>query len=183
MVTTTNTARPMRVAALLLLALSCGTRRQEAEVKATVARYDELLRDGYQRQDMSFVREVATEEQTRKLYFHMAALGEGRLRLNAALKALEFVAVKMLAPRVARVETREVWDYTHYEIATGKKYAEERGFVYRMAYELRRPLEGRWVVSGAEVISAEAGETVIPWPKDLRGPVEARGPAAAGGTR
>lgn len=183
MVTTTNTATPIRVAALLLLALSCGTRRQEAEVKATVARYDELLRDGYQRQDMSFVREVATEEQARKLYFHMAALGEGRLRLSAVLKALEFVAIEFRAPRVARVETREVWDYTHYEIATGKKYAEERGFVYRMAYEVTRPLEGRWLVSGVDVIAAEAGETVIPWPKDVRGAVQARGPGAAGGTR
>jgi hypothetical protein len=170
------------VAALLGLALlACGARGRDAEaVQAVVVRYNELLRDGYQRQNMSWMREVATEEQARKLYHHMAALGEGNLRLVSTLEDLRFVRVDVRPGGEASVETREVWDFTHYRIATGEKFAEERDFVYRMSYALRRE-QGRWIVTEVNVLSGEPGRTTIPWPTvDRSGNVLRGGPAAGG---
>lgn len=165
--------------AILLLA-GCGSRGRDVEgVKGTIARYNDLLRDGYQRQNMTWMREVASEEQALKLYHHMSALGEGGLRLSATLEELQFVRVDFPAPGEAAVETREVWDSTHYKIATGEKFAEEKGFVYRMGYALRRH-EGRWIVARADVISGETTNTTIPWPElDRAGNVTRRGPAEA----
>jgi hypothetical protein len=168
---------PVAPLALLLLA-GCGSRSSDADaVRATLTRYDELLRDGYQRQNMNFMREVASEEQAAKLYAHMAALGEGKLRLVSRLRALEFVRIDFPAEGQASAETREVWDFTHYRLETGEKYAEEEGFVYRMRYALRRE-KGRWLVTGADVISGEATNTVIPWPKLDRSGNALRGGAA-----
>jgi hypothetical protein len=144
--------------------MGCHSRGDEADVKATVTRYTELLRDGYQRQNMNFMREVASEEQAAKLYHHMAALGEGNLRLSSTLQEIQFVRVDLPAPGEASVETREVWDFTHYRIATGEKYAEEKGYVHRMAYALRQK-DGKWIVTGVEVIASQPTDTVIPWPK------------------
>jgi len=148
-------------------------------VKATVARYNELLRDGYQRQNMNWMREVASEAQALKLYHHMAALGEGNLRLSSTLEELRFVRIDFPASGEAAVETREVWDFTHHRIATGEKFAEEKAFVYRMAYALRQE-QGKWIVARVDVISGEPTHTVIPWPVlDRSGNVQRRGPASA----
>jgi hypothetical protein len=133
-------------------------------VKATVARYDELLRDAYQRQNMSFMREVATEDQTQRLYHHMAALAEGNLRMSSTLHDLRFEKVELPAPGQATVETREVWDFTHHRVATGEVFAEEKAFVYRLRYALRK--EGdRWKVENVDVLSGEPTNTVVPWPE------------------
>lgn len=167
-------------ATIALLLPGCGRGGREGDaVRATVVRYDELLRDGYQRQNMTFMREVASEEQAQKLYQHMAALGEGNLRLSAALRDLQFVKVDLPAPGEATAETREVWDFTHHRIATGEKFAEEKGFVYRVAYALRKR-EGRWIVTRADVTGTQAGETTVPWPAlDRAGNVRRDGPPGA----
>lgn len=165
---------------VVLLAAGCSQRSQEVEaVKASVVRYNDLLRDGYQRQNMSWMREVASDEQAQKLYSHMAALGEGNLRLTSALKELQFVRVEFPAEGEATVETRETWDFTHHRIATGEKYAEERGFIYRMSYTLRRKQQ-RWIIERVDVISGEATTTTIPWPTmDRSGDGQRPGPASA----
>lgn len=168
----TSLTRLVAPIALLLAVAGCGRTPSDADaVRATIARYNELLRDGYQRQNMNFMREVASEEQAAKLYAHMAALGEGKLRLVSSLRELGFQRVDFPAADQASVETREVWDFTHYRIETGEKYAEEQGFVYEMRYTLRRE-QAKWLVTGAEAISGQATNTVIPWPKlDRRGNV------------
>ncbi len=159
-------AGPSRLAAplaLVLLFAACAPDREVGSVKATVARYNELLRDGYQRQNMNFMREAASEEQATKLYSHMAALAEGGLRMNATLRELQFVGISFPGASEARAETREVWDFTHFRIATGEKYAEEKGFVYRMAYRLGKQ-DGRWIVVDVQVLSGESTNATIPWP-------------------
>jgi hypothetical protein len=153
---------------LALLLAGCASRGQEAEaVKGAVTRYTELLRDGYQRQNMNFMREVASEEQASRLYHHMAAMGEGNLRLSSTLGELTFQKVELPAPGEAKVSTREVWDFTHYRIATGEKYAEEKGFIHQMAYTLRN-VDGKWLVTDVAVVSSQPTNTVIPWPQPER---------------
>lgn len=154
----------MAAAALaLLLQAACAPRSDADGARAAVARYLSLLRDGYQRQNMAFVAEAAVPGQVERLHHHMSALAEGGLRMSANLRHLQVVRIDLPTADEAAVETRETWDFTHYQIATGGKFAEERGFVYRMAYRVRRE-EGRWRVAEASVLSGEATETPAPWP-------------------
>jgi hypothetical protein len=104
-------------------------------VKATVERYDALLAQGYRSMDMSPISEVATQLQAETEYIHMSSLGEGGVRMLPNLRRLEFVKVSVEGSS-ALVETLETWDYTHVDPATGAIVREQRGLVYRLAWDL-----------------------------------------------
>src|SRR5690242_8812450 len=75
---------------ILLLAGCRATSPEEGRVQGTVKRYNELLIQGYRSLNMNPMQEAATIPQAQKLYYHMSALGEGRLRMDSALKNLTF---------------------------------------------------------------------------------------------
>ncbi|WP_298268795.1 hypothetical protein [Geobacter sp.] len=133
------------------------------QVQGTIRRYNQLLIDGYRKMNMNPLQEVATPEQAEKLYFHMAALGEGRLRLDSTLKNISFVNIDMAKPDEATVVTRETWDYTHVNLNTGGKFDEEKDFVYEMKYTLKRR-DGRWIITNVATLGGKSTNTVIPWP-------------------
>lgn len=115
-------------------------------VKGTVMRYNQLLASCYQALDMNPMQEVATAEQAEKLYHHMAALGEGQVRMKSALQEIAFESVEFPAPDRCRVRTRELWDFSHEEIGSGKTVMRERNFAYRLDYELRKE-DRQWIVT------------------------------------
>jgi len=136
--------------ALLLLAVaavSCSTvdSREAEQVEATIKRYNSLLAQGYAALNMAGLAQVAEEQQTAKVYFHMAALGEGRLRMMSELKDISFKDIRFANSTSASVKTREVWDFRHVNIDTGKVERDEKGFVYRMNYRLAKKNGAWWV--------------------------------------
>lgn len=133
-------------------------------VKGVIKRYNQLLIEGYRTFNMNPLQEVATPEQATKLYYHMAALGEGQLRMDSTLKDIRFVTVAFPKPDEASVDTKEKWDFTHVNIKTGKKIAEEKDFIYEMGYTLKK-VNGRWIISNVNTISGTSTHTVIPWPE------------------
>jgi hypothetical protein len=97
----------------------------------------------------------------------MAALGEAKLRMDSSMKGISFVKIEKPKPAEATVQTKETWDFTHINIATGKKFAEERGFVYEMRYNMKQ--EGnRWLITNVDTLSGASTNAVIPWPKEDR---------------
>ncbi len=78
----------------------------------------------------------------------MAALGEGRLRMMSELKDISFKDIRFASTTSASVKTREVWDFRHVNIDTGKVERDEKGFVYQMNYHLAKK-NGAWWVRGA----------------------------------
>ncbi|WP_298440164.1 hypothetical protein [Geobacter sp.] len=166
-----------------LLAFSgCSTAEsKEAElIKGTIRRYNQLLIEGYKRMNMNPLQEVTTPEQAEKLYFHMAALGEGRLRLDSTLKEISFTSVDMSKPGEATAVTRETWDFTHVNLNTGGKFSEEKDFIYEMRYTLKSR-DGRWLITSVSTLGGRSTNTVIPWPEiDRRGNVKGAGPAGKG---
>ena len=161
---------------LLLVFAGCPTASsKEAElIKGTIRRYNQLLIEGYKKMNMNPLQEVTTPEQAEKLYFHMAALGEGRLRLDSTLKDISFASIDMSKPGEATVITRETWDFTHVNLNTGGKFAEEKDFIYEMRYTLKSR-EGRWLITNVSTIGGTSTNTVIPWPEiDRQG--RAKGP-------
>jgi hypothetical protein len=88
---------------------------------------------------------VATEEQATREFYLMAALGEGRVWMDATLVSLEFGDVIFPEDGRALVTTTEVWDYDHISLDTSETVRSEHGVTYRLEYELVLT-DGRWLV-------------------------------------
>ena len=153
---------------LLLVALSGCSRKEEATtaplsragaplppqpdlpreelVKKIVERYNVLLAAGYKNLDMNPLQEVATVEQAEKAYTHMAAIGEGTVRMVSRLKKIDYVQV--LFPREDKgvVRTREIWDFAYTDIKSGRKNEEVTDFPYDVSYTLEKK-DGRWLIT------------------------------------
>lgn len=153
------------LALLTVMPLACTDINNNAgEIEHVIRRYNHLLIQGYRNQDMNPMQEVTTEEQARKLYHHMAALGEGRLRMESELKSIVLKKTDLRGSSEATVETEETWDFCHRRIDTNEKFAEEKDFIYRMGYVLNKN-DGRWLITRVNTISGTSTNTVIPWPQ------------------
>jgi hypothetical protein len=122
------------------------------DVKDTILRYNQLLSEGYAKMNMTPLKEVATEEHAQKVYYHMAALGEAKIRMESKLVNIEFSDIQFPKKDLAKVKTNEKWDYTHVNIGT-KMPAQKvvKGLIYRLSYELVKT-DGRWLVSSVSVL-------------------------------
>lgn len=134
-----------------------GGTRMDA-VKNTILRYNELLAFGYEHLDMTPLQEVTSARQAEKAYSHMAAIGEGGVRMLSRLKRIDFTGVSFPSPGKASVRTREVWDFAYHDMKSGAKEEEERDFSYLMTYILEED-SGRWLITD----SAAAGGDKKTW--------------------
>ena len=120
----------MRKAILLFLVLFivCGCSAQETagqlEIKDTVRTYNRLLNEGYKSLNMAPLNRVATQRRTVKAYHHMAALGEGGIRMEARIEQIQFLKVTRYSPEKAEVQTRERWNCYYYNIESGEQVSE-----------------------------------------------------------
>ena len=129
-----------------------GTGKETKEVKDTILRYNQLLAEGYARMNMTPLQEVATLEQATKVYHHMAALGEAKIRMESKLAGIEFLDIQFPGENLAKVKTKEKWNYTHVNINT-KMPAQSvvQGLIYNLSYELVKK-NGKWLVSSVSVL-------------------------------
>ncbi|MBJ6725713.1 hypothetical protein [Geomesophilobacter sediminis] len=118
----------------------------EEQVRQVVIRYDQLVAEGYRILNMSRLVEVATQDQAEKAYFHMAAIGEGQVRMLSEMKKIDFTSVKRVQPDTFVVRTRELWDFAYTDIKTGKETGKEKDFVYEMTFTLKKT-GPRWVIT------------------------------------
>lgn len=130
------------------------------QVKNVIVRYNQLLSYGYATLNMNPLQEVTTAMQAEKAYSHMAAIGEGGVRMTSQLKTIGFGAVSFPKPGSAVVKTREVWDFAYNDIKTGEKREEEKNFVYLVTYVLENR-GGRWLITD---ITAGSEEKPAPQP-------------------
>ena len=147
-----------RLSLVLLILLSVSvcschtdTETNSQAVKDTILRYNQLLAEGYANMNMSPLREVATADQAGKEYRHMAALGEAKIKMEAALKSVEFVGIVVSRDGTASAITKEVWDYTHLLVRTRTQVAKQKDVVYALKYELKKE-NSRWRVASIETI-------------------------------
>lgn len=138
----------------LILVLLAGCNQEKGRIKDTVIKYNTLLADGYKNLNMTPLLQVATEEQSLKAYYHMAALGEARIKMDAKLRSINFLDIKSLSQK-SEVRTEEMWDYTHINIDTGQSVF-HRTISYRIRYLLIKRSE-RWFVSDVTVEEESIG--------------------------
>jgi len=130
--------------------------------KNLVVRYNQLLIFGYENLNMNFLQEVATHDQAEKAYFHMAAIGEGGVRMRSRLNNIEWEHIDQSKKDTLVVKTKEVWDFAYHDIKSDTKTEEHKGFVYRMTYTITPDKDRKWLISR---IQAVADETAKPAPK------------------
>jgi hypothetical protein len=94
---------------------------------------------------MSRLAEVASRDQAEKAYIHMAAIGEGQVRMLSNMKKIEYTDVKQEAPGSFQVRTKELWDFAYTDIKTGKETGKVTDFVYQVSYTLKKS-GPRWVI-------------------------------------
>ena len=154
-----------------MIAILCGclkeSGKEERAVKETIMKYNVLVSEGYRKLSMNPLQEVTTKDVASKLYFHMAALSEGKLQLNSTLKDIAYVKIEFPRQDEAAVETREKWDFSQIRMNTGTTYAEEKDFIYEMGYLLKKEND-RWIIQNVNTISGRSTHTVKPWPKSDR---------------
>ena len=129
-----------------------GAEKNVPEVKNTILRYNQLLAEGYARMNMTPLQEVATLEQATKVYHHMAALGEAKIRMESKLAGIEFLDIQFPGKDSARVKTKEKWNYVH--ISIGSKMPAQtvvQGLIYNLSYDLIKK-NGKWLVSSVSVV-------------------------------
>lgn len=134
-----------RILALVVICVLAGCGGLDGGIKSAIMHYNALLADCYRQMDMNPIQQVATIDHVQKLYYHMAALGEGKVRLVSTLKKVDFIDIRVEDKRTAYVHTKETWDYRQMELSTGKVVLEERDFVYELSYQLIRSGD-RWIV-------------------------------------
>lgn len=122
-------------------------------IKNTVILYNTLMAEGYRNFNMNALVQAATEDRATKAYYHMAAIGEGRLRMDPVLKDIQFLKAEFNGPESAAVETREVWDYTYKNIDTNE-IAYGNTITYENNYRLVRE-SGKWLVSDITIMKSE----------------------------
>jgi len=127
----------------------------EDMVKNLILRYNQLLEFGYENLNMNYLQEVATEQQATKAYYHMAALGEGGVRMRSRLKNIEWMRIEKKQDAIM-VKTRETWDFAYHDIKTDQKTEEHNDFVYFMTYTLIPDKNARWIISDIQAVSDEA---------------------------
>jgi hypothetical protein len=133
-----------------------GEERDKLAVQHTVLRYTQLLAEGYAKMDMTPLQEVATEEQALKAYYHMSALGAGKIRMESQLIDIDFLDTRLVDQDSAVVVTREKWNYTHIRTDIPGQTVVS-GLIYDIAYELVRQ-DGRWLVSSVSILKEDKAE-------------------------
>jgi len=144
--------------AIVILVLSLvvsGCHLEQGLIQETIRQYCLLLAEGYQDLDMHRLRFVATEEQTTKVYNYMAALGEGRMKMASKLLTIDFLLVQEKPEGSARVQTREEWEYSYWNIDSGK-HVGSNTVTYTLLYHLEK-VNDHWLVAAIDIEQGTQG--------------------------
>ncbi|WP_460594079.1 hypothetical protein [Geomonas sp. Red276] len=106
---------------------------------------------------MTRLQEVADPDQAQKVYYHMAALGEGKTRMVSELKKITFVETDLSTPSKARVATREVWDFAFVDFQSGKMKNAVKDYLYQVRYQLENR-DGNWIITAISATGEDRKE-------------------------
>jgi len=134
---------------LIVLNIAGCYHREQGQMQETVRQYCLLLAEGYQNLDMHRLNFVATKEQTAKVYNHMAALGEGRLKMVSKLLSLDFLTVQEESDGHTTMQTREKWKYSYLNIDSGKPEISDK-VTYTLLYHLEKAND-HWLVAAIDI--------------------------------
>ena len=133
---------------LLMMAFGSGCTSDSPDIKAakeTIRQYDQLIAEGYAGLDMTPLKRVAADEEYTRVFHHMIAMKEAKLRLESKLKKISYIEVMVKDKTTIVVKVREVWDFRQISLQTGKPESEAKDVLHILSYEVVK--QGtRWLV-------------------------------------
>ena len=126
---------------------------RQGAIEKAVTWYNAFLADSYRGLNTKALNRVATTKMVNTVYFHMAAIGEAGVKMDSKLKKITFAPLKEIAPNTVEIATEEEWDYTYWDIKTGKRLF-DNSVQYGLTYKLEHPAE-KWLVSAITVQSTK----------------------------
>lgn len=164
------------IVVLTVLMLLSGCNKENSLLRNTVIKYNKLLSEGYRTLNMGPLLQAATEDQAMKAYNHMSALGEAGLKMDAALRDIKFISLKLLAIDAAEIRTSEKWEYVYFDIKSEKTLF-DNSVDYNMKYVLRKSKD-KWIVSDVVIekaIEKKSSKGIFERPSEESTPKEKRG--------
>lgn len=139
---------------LLFLSFACAG--QNEDLQNAVRNYNMLLAQGYRTMDMTPLAAAATPDRVMKAYHHMAALGEGGMKMDASIDDIRFDTLKLLTSTEAEVVTKESWHYRYVALEHDKP-GKESAVRYTVLYRLIHAGE-KWLVADLQILSSDKAD-------------------------
>jgi hypothetical protein len=151
---------PRALALALVLALGA-CRSGEREAVGAVRAYDDTLVAAFRTGDASGLRDVASEDEARRVEVLLAIKAERRVVLESALESFEVVRVEVPARGAALVDARERWRYLERPLDPGAAAGPPVVSAMTMRYHLG-PEGGRLKVRQVESIASDGARIAPP---------------------
>jgi hypothetical protein len=88
----------------------------------------------------------------------MSAIGDAKKKMTSSLLDIQFLDLQLVQENVARVETRETWEYTHTPVGSqSPEPLHVQAVVYKLSYRLGKN-NNNWYVASVEVLAEEKND-------------------------
>lgn len=125
--------------------------RETKTIKNVVIGYNKGLINAAKTGDMRPLKDIASDDVLRKLYFWIAAWGDADMYMDAELKRIEFRNIN-ISGKTANVLTSEDWIYNYRNLKTKQITMPTSVIFYEMEYILQKK-NNRWVITGITIKS------------------------------
>jgi hypothetical protein len=145
----------LSVFAFLVSAAACRKNLsiEEYRVAAAVKEYNLTLPRAYLAKSPDLVTCATSDERSRLMSLIRALEAKG-WTLDARQDSMEASRIKLIDPRLADLETTEVWWYRQVDAKTGKETQAPRRIRYGLRYKVAKGREG-WLVDRIEMLKSE----------------------------
>lgn len=151
---------------LLILVLSSCAQIEKAKetaiIKDVVMSYNKGLINAAKTGDMRHLKDIASDDVLRKLYFWIAAWNDSDLYMDAELKNIKFEDVTISGQK-AKVLTYEKWIYEYRNIKNKQIALPQTYISYEMEYILHRNSKDghkNWIITEISIKSEKKKEVI-----------------------
>lgn len=110
---------------------------------AAVRDYNRVLTTVYQRNDVTPIKELAVDNELKKLKHMIEGFQAQNLRMDAELKQMRIESVERWGADNVVVKTEENWRYRRVNVQTGEVVKPPTDIIYKMEYKMVYE-SGRW---------------------------------------
>lgn len=134
------------------------TARETAIIKKLVINYNKGLINAARTGDVTLLKNLASEDVLRKLYFWITAWGDSGLYMDAEMKNIEFKNVT-ISGEEAKVVTSEKWIYVYKNIKKRQVAIPTSHISYEMEYILhKKDKQKNWIITVINIKSEKKKE-------------------------
>ncbi|MBI5025886.1 MAG: hypothetical protein HZA08_08810 [Nitrospirae bacterium] len=129
--------------------------KETAIIKDVVMSYNRKLIDAAKTGDLELLRDIASEDVVRRLYFWIAAWSDSGVYMEAELKDIKYKSVD-ISRQTAKVLTLEKWVYDYRSIKNNQIVLPPSHLLYEMEYVLQKNKDNKnnnWIITEINIKS------------------------------